>query len=133
MDFVLLCCGIGSRSDQLGWLFKILRASGTYSMGASHSLAFFKDHILPLARHFDTFAVEKTDNNVACRGYVVDLWSLFSCFCLDPVDIRVSLPGLVPILLRAMKDERYPEIIVSAKYQILEPSLCNLTFVSFIL
>lgn len=90
-------------------------------------LSFFHADVLSLARHVDNLSQtttmdDKRNNpkkqNMAVvlssyRQQVSDMWSLFPIFCQHPLDLSSALPQLVPILIRALKDSRYPEILVS--------------------
>ena len=46
-------------------------------------------------------------------AWVVSLWSLFSCFCHHPSDLSDYFETLLPTLVKAMEDERYPQLLVS--------------------
>eukprot|EP00980_Cylindrotheca_fusiformis_P013508 scaffold3450_cov114-Cylindrotheca_fusiformis.AAC.13 len=85
-------------------LLRLIKSAG--SIGGSYDLhlSFFQNTVLPLARHFDS----QSEN----EPKVLALWGLFSCFCRKPVDLEVSFPELAPVLVRAMNDKRYPELIM---------------------
>ena len=76
-------------------------------------LAFFQSDVLGLARICDRIAATapKPERNFHHR-VVVDLWSLFPCFCISPSDIEAAMPTLVTTLCRACDDKRYPEFLV---------------------
>lgn len=76
-------------------------------------LAFFQSDVLGLARICDKFAATgPLANRNFYHSRVVDLWSLFPCFCKSPVDIGAAMPSLTTTLGRALDDKRYPELLV---------------------
>lgn len=75
-------------------------------------LSFFQQTVLPLARFYDSQATNGTTNSLQT---VIALWGLFPSFCRRPTDLESVFPGLASLLVRAMNDERYPELVVSEK------------------
>jgi hypothetical protein len=103
-----------SATNTYVWLIDILKTSGSISSANnSLNLSFFQDHILPLARNFDGLSVKRTAQAAFFRAQVTKLWGLFPVFCRRPADLVQSLPNLAPTLVKAMTDQRYPELIVS--------------------
>lgn len=92
------------------WLVKIMKQSGP-SPDADASLLFFHNEIIPLARRFDVLVSESNDS-VVRKHQAVELWSLFPYFCVAPHDLVTTLPNLSPVLIRAMKDKKYPQLLV---------------------
>jgi hypothetical protein len=90
-----------------------MRHSGPPVGTGCASLAFFQDQVLPLARSFDALPKESSIDDISRRHHAVELWALFPGFCVEPKDLATSLPKLAPILVRAMKDKRYPQLLVS--------------------
>lgn len=97
------------------WLLIVMRLAGPPTGVGCTSLAFFQDEVVPLARQIDNAAANKSGNSNAQRLIVVELWSLLQCFCVRPNDLMLALPKIASILARAMKDKRYPELLVSKK------------------
>ena len=90
-----------------------MRQNGTFPDTAQTSLLFFQDEIIPLARRFDVLANETEKDAVVRKQQAIEFWSLFPTFCVFPRDVATSLPKLAPVLVRAMKDKRYPQLLVS--------------------
>ena len=90
-----------------------MRQSGTLSDTTHPSLVFFQQQVIPLARRFDVLASETEKDTVVRKQQAVEFWSLFPAFCVFPRDVVSSLPKLAPVLVRAMKDKRYPQLLVS--------------------
>lgn len=78
------------------------------------SLDFFQKSILGLARQCDAFGANNPTTAPFHRARVIDLWSLFPCFCRHPTDVEATFPALSQTLIRAMGDSRYHELVVSA-------------------
>lgn len=95
------------------WIVDVMKMSGSVSTNIPLHLSFFQNHVLPLARHFDALAVKRPTVDAVSRSQVTKLWSLLSIFCQRPADLDVAFPSLAPILVKAMSDQRYPELIVS--------------------
>jgi hypothetical protein len=90
-----------------------MRSSGSTNEGSRPHLQFFQQEVLPLARLCDGLRIKDPKHGNHHRNCVVAIWALFQTFCHDPEDMKVSLPDLVPLLIRAMGDKRYPELVVS--------------------
>lgn len=96
-------------STNQAWLLPVLKSFGTLS-AVRPSMNFFQDTVLGLARECDTLAA--VHKNEISKARVVDLWSLFECLCSGvPSDFSQIFPNLVPILLQAMGDKRYPKLV----------------------
>eukprot|EP00934_Nitzschia_sp_Nitz4_P005270 Nitzschia sp. Nitz4//scaffold12_size214221//12562//16305//NITZ4_001476-RA/size214221-augustus-gene-0.19-mRNA-1//-1//CDS//3329534948//5260//frame0 len=93
------------------WVLKLMRQAG--SSCPSARLSFFIDDVLQMARQLDTLAVEKFADSVILRSLVSDLWSLLPAIASDPTDLAEALPKFAPIAVRALKDKRYPLIVIS--------------------
>ena len=76
-------------------------------------MSFFHETVLPLARHYDALSVKHSSKADFYKRQVLELWALFPLFCRHPTDLLDSLPKLAPIIVRAMVDERYPQLVVS--------------------
>jgi len=91
------------------WLLPILKLFGTLS-AIRPSMSFFQNTVLVLARKCDKVAARH--NNEIDKARVIDLWSLFECSCSGiPGDFSQIFPMLVPTLLQAMGDKRYPKLV----------------------
>lgn len=108
----------GAVSSERAWILNALKASvSTDSSPYRPRLAFFQSHVLGLARKCDSASA--SDNLTAVeasiqRNRVIDLWSLFPSFCVQPLDIELTFPALAQTMVRAMGDQRYPELLVSS-------------------
>lgn len=102
----------GKLPNGYAWLVQMMRQSGPPVGAVCDSLSFFQDQVLPLARRFDTLAGDGSIDDVSRRNLAAELWSLFPGFCVHPKDLSTSLPKLAPTLVRAMKDKRYPQLLV---------------------
>jgi hypothetical protein len=91
----------------------MMNTSGSFSENSRLHLSFFHRKVLPLARHHDTLSGKDPAKFLFYKGRVLGLWSLFPCFCRRPADFASAFPILAPVLVRAMNDERYPELVVS--------------------
>lgn len=111
-DLTKFCTGQANQA-QLHWLLDTMKASGTLDNEGRLQLSFFQEKVLHLARHFDVLAVNSPEKAPMLKGRVVDLWGLFPSFCRYPNDIAESFPKLAPLLMRAMNDDRYPQLVVS--------------------
>lgn len=79
------------------------------------SLYFFQHTVLPLARFYDSLGADSTMDSLKQKRTVISLWALFPSFCRRPTDLESEFGGLAPLLVKAMNDERYPELVVSPK------------------
>ena len=108
--------GKGIVSNERAWILSVLKKSIPNQTNPYRPrLAFFQTHILGIARKCDAITASEKLTVVESsihKSYVVDLWSLFPSFCLDPIDVDVTFPTLAQILIRAMSDERYPQLMV---------------------
>ncbi|KAG7353945.1 NUC173 domain containing protein [Nitzschia inconspicua] len=91
------------------WVFNIMK--GSTVQRSKTLMAFFQNEVLPLARSFDMMASRGGPCSEMYQNLVVDLWSLFPVFCCFPGDSDQILPHLAPTIVKAMNDERYPELI----------------------
>lgn len=103
-----------------------MKAAAAAAQPAPPRLAFFQSDVMELARSCDKLAATSSasvQNFHRCR--VVDLWSLFPCFCKSPSDVETVMPTLTPSLSRALDDKRYPELLVCFSWKILssDPSI----------
>jgi len=127
----------GAVAKKRGWVLTALSPTGGGGGGASSGgvgsggsgspyrtkLAFFQTYVLGLARRCDVAGDETASGGGVGaveasmqKGRVVELWSLFPAFCgggggCGPEDMAKSLPVLVQILVRAMGDLRYPQLL----------------------
>lgn len=93
-------------SPHRAWLLPLLKSSATAASTAPPKLEFFQTTILGLARQCDAL-----QTNFG-KARVLDLWSLLSCFCVQaPPDFADVFPNLAQTLVRAMGDERYPQLV----------------------
>jgi hypothetical protein len=90
-----------------------MKGSGNLDNERRLELAFFQDKVLHLGRQFDALALNSPEKAPMLKGQVIDLWGLFPAFCRYPADITKSFPKLAVILMRAMNDDRYPQLVVS--------------------
>jgi len=111
ISFSKLCFSGGSPNG-FSWLVRIMRQNAQFSGTAQTSLQFFQDEIIPLARRFDVLAKEGEKDTMVRKQQAVEFWSLFPSFCVFPRDVVTSLPKLAPVLVRAMKDRRYPQLLI---------------------
>jgi NUC173 domain len=90
------------------WILRILKSSAATASTMPPRLEFFQSTILPLARQCDAL-----QTNFG-KERVLDLWSLLLCFCVQtPSDFVDAFPSLAQILVRAMSDERYPQLAIT--------------------
>ena len=116
IDFPKICSKklLKAVPNKYSWIIDVMKVSGQIISDNGLHLAFFHEQVLPLAREFDALFVKgSTAGNVVFRSQVINLWALFPVFCRAPKDLDAAFPKLVPILLKAMSDERYPEFVVS--------------------
>lgn len=96
------------------WVLSIIKSASMVSQPEPPRLAFFHGQVLDLARTYDMLAsTGPASEKRFHRCRVVDLWSLFPCFCKSPSDIEAALPPLSETLSRAICDKRYLELTVS--------------------
>jgi len=95
------------------WLLPLMRMASMAVQPHRPSLDFFQKKILDLARQCDAFGALHAATASFHRARVIDLWSLFPCFCRHPTDLEATFPALSQTLVRAMGDARYPELVVS--------------------
>jgi hypothetical protein len=95
------------------WILSTMKVAATTAQATQPRLAFFQSEVLGLARSCDKLAATSSvvEKNIHHRR-VVDLWSLFPCFCKAPSDIETAMPTLTASLSRALEDKRYPELLV---------------------
>lgn len=98
---------------RLAWLLRVMKQAGPPAGRECAFLGFFQDNLLPLARQFDTWANKNTSHGSEQELHAAGIWALFPCFCVHPKDLESALGRLAPVLVRAMKDKRYPELLVS--------------------
>jgi ribosomal RNA-processing protein 12 len=78
-------------------------------------LAFFQSTVLQMARECDKLTAASATTSTMRNLYktrVIELWSLFPCFCKSPIDVDDILPAMASILAKALADKRYPELVV---------------------
>ena len=109
---------IGILFDQ-PWILAVMKGASLMVQPTSPKLGFFQTNVLGLARQYDQMAHQNnkeialsTSNKKTARKIVIDLWNLFSCFCLSPCDIELVLPSLSVTLCKALQDTKYPELVV---------------------
>ena len=101
-------------SADRAWLLPLMKTSSLAAQSPSPNLGLFQSKILILARQCDAFgALRPSTATFFHRARVIDLWSLFPCFCQRPTDLEATFPSLSQTLVRAMGDARYPELVVS--------------------
>jgi hypothetical protein len=109
------CSSFSAVAKSMLWLLQLMKSSEMERGDTDLSLSFFQQTVLPLARFYDSQATKGTANLLKQKRMVLALWGLFPCFCRRPTDLESVLPGLAPLLVRAMNDERYPELVVSER------------------
>jgi hypothetical protein len=118
LTICLLARCFSGLSNQLAWVFKVMKVAASISGSFQIHISFFQENVLPLTRHYDALSVRHPTKAASYKSQVLDLWALFPIFCRHPVDLVSSFPKLVPVLVRAMNDERYPQLLVSQIIQI---------------
>lgn len=98
------------------WLIRAMKVNQEITSDVPVRLDFFCHDVLGLARQYDILVAKDTESSIPSREYVLLLWGLFPSFCTRPVRNADSLKRLGPILVKAMKDHRYPELIVSGVF-----------------
>ena len=96
--------------QEISRILNILKAGSVANNYGRQRLSFFQTEVLKIAREFDALAVKNPSEAASHRYLVMELWSLLPCFCRHPADLQSSFPNLVPVLIRAMGDERYPNL-----------------------
>jgi len=96
----------------LSWLLPVLKTASGAALGKRPHLEFFQKKVLGLARACAATVTKASDKHVLDK-WVIGLWSLFPCFCLHPMDLEETFPNLIPTLVKAMEDKRYPQLLVS--------------------
>lgn len=103
---------VGIDGDR-AWILSTMKSAAMAAQASPPRLACFQSDVLGLARVCDKLAAT---GPIAERKFhhsrVVDLWSLFPCFCKSPIDIEAAMPSLTTTLGRALDDKRYPELLV---------------------
>ena len=103
-------------SKERVWVLSILsKALSNQASPYRPRLAFFQTYILGLARKCDAASaangVTAAQSSIS-KSHVIELWSLFPSFCVDPIDIEEIFPSLAQTLVKAMSDSRYPQLLV---------------------
>lgn len=83
-----------------------------YDGRRKNHLQTFSSTILNTARWYETqLSSESSDfQQKQTRTKIIQLWSLFPSFCIQPVDFAPSFPSLAKLLANALADARYPEL-----------------------
>lgn len=89
----------------LSWLLPVLKTSAGAALEKRPHLEFFQKRVLDVARRCATKLGGASDK------WVLNLWGLFPCFCQHPIDLQVHLEKLIPTLVKAMEDARYPQLL----------------------
>lgn len=92
-----------------------MKTAGSLGGNYDLKLSFFQENVLPLARHYDALSFKEQSRSSSRRSLVLGVWALFPCFCRNPTDLDSSLTKIAPLLVRAMNDMRYPELVVSKR------------------
>uniref|UniRef100_A0A7S3DVE2 TOG domain-containing protein n=1 Tax=Entomoneis paludosa TaxID=265537 RepID=A0A7S3DVE2_9STRA len=118
--------GIGT---ERAWIVATMKTAAMTAQPNSPKLAFFQTTILNLARSLDRLAAATTKKSeiIFHRARVIDLWTLFPCFCQNPMDVTDSLAALANVLFKALEDKRYPQLvsIISRALSVLSDSVSN--------
>ena len=97
---------------RLSWLLPVCKTASAAALGRRPHLAFFQKKVLGLARACAS-SVTKASDKIILDKWVIGLWNLFPCFCQHPMDLEETFPNLIPTLVKAMEDKRYPQLLVS--------------------
>jgi len=90
-----------------------MKSAASTAQAVPPRLTFFQNEVLGLARTCDKLAATgPAQGRHFHHRLVVDLWSLFPCFCRAPSDLAEALPPLTATFCRALDDKRYPELLV---------------------
>jgi ribosomal RNA-processing protein 12 len=100
-------------SVENAWLLSTFKSAANASQPVQPNIAFFQSNILVMARKFDKLAASSKSGTSTHRQRVIDLWSLFPCFCRFPEDVEATIVPLSSTLVRVLQDRRYPELLVS--------------------
>ena len=84
-----------------------------------------QERVLDVARRCAT-TVGGASSKSSYDEWVIGLWGLFPCFCQHPEDLQQHLEKLIPTLIKAMEDARYPQLLVRATCLRLVPLFCAL-------
>jgi len=106
-------------SNDRAWILPIIKSSSSLTLNIPMNLSYFQSHVLAMARKMDAKTSgggggnkKKTRAEKAIyQSRVIELWSLFACFVGKPVDLEVSFMGVAGILVKAMGDSRYPQLV----------------------
>jgi len=105
----------GAMHLERAWLLSVLKsASASGSIHSCPNLAFFQGTILSLARKCDAASASPSLTAAEAavqKARVLELWDLLPSFCSDPCDIELTFPTLSKTLIKAMTDQRYPELV----------------------
>ena len=100
-------------ATERAWILMTMKVAATAAQATPPRLAFFQSDVLGMARCCDKLAAASpVAEQRKLRKRVVDLWSLFPCFCRSPSDIEAAMPKMTATLSRALEDKRYPELLV---------------------
>lgn len=99
----------------LSWLLPVMKTASGSALGKRPQLNFFQKNVLGLARTCAMTVTKVSDRNLLDK-WVVGIWNLFPCFCQHPVDLEEGFPNLIPTLVKAMEDKRYPQLLVSISF-----------------
>lgn len=95
------------------WLLATLKSAAAIAQPSPPTLSFFQTKVLGLAHLCDAKVVQSSKDSQFYRMRVVELWSFLSFFCKAPSDLESMLPSLCKTLGGALRDNRYPELVVS--------------------
>ena len=122
---------IGIVSSDRGWILALLKKSFINAESAYRPrIDFFTSNILDCARRCDLASKDKnlTSAEVSMQStYVVDFWSLFPSFCVNPIDLHLSFSNVAKKLCFGMADPNYPQLLVRCG---LWMSICKQLFYS---
>jgi ribosomal RNA-processing protein 12 len=100
-------------SLQRAWLLPLMKTAAMMTGPERPHLSFFQGEVLSLARQCDALTVKHPTKAAFHQSQVVALWALLPCFCRHPADLDPAFPPLAAIIVRAMGDKRYPQLVVS--------------------
>jgi hypothetical protein len=98
--------------QSLSWLVPVMKTAANVASEKRSRLEFFRAEVLELARRCATTGAKAVSRS-CYDTWVISFWSLFPCFCHHPLDLEESLARLVPTLVKAIEDVRYPLLVVS--------------------
>ncbi|XP_062003932.1 uncharacterized protein LOC133721362 [Rosa rugosa] len=98
------------------WLVPILK---NYVVGAS--LAYYMDHIMPLAKsfHLASSKAKKSKTREALQGHARDLWGLLLSFCRHPTDMYQNFVPLAEVIVTFLKEDSLMHETVACSLQAL--------------